>query len=431
MRSLLCRVLICGLLALDGMARAAPPAGSDNVAELNAAAMQAYRAKDFAAFANYEKRALALAPDNPRLIYNVACAAALQHDAAEAVRLLEQLLARKLDLGAETDGDFAAIHDTEAWARVVARLAELRKPMVQSKVAFTIPDKTLMATGIAVDPQTQDTYIASVRQRKILRRSKSGVIGDFVAQGQDGFLAGASLAVDGAHRLLFASSSAVPFMLGYDKADNGRSGLFVYDLQTGKLSRKAFLVNDGKRHFLNALVIDRDGNAYVSDSGASGIYVLRRDKNALETFLAPGALESTQGLALSDDEKTLYVADFANGLWSIDVASRARRRLAAPPGVWLGGLDGLSRARDGLISVQIGVRPERVVRLRLDAAGQQVKRVDILEMSHPDYAGPIQGVVTGNEFIYVANSQLQLGNGDTGELHLERARPTIILRLPL
>jgi sugar lactone lactonase YvrE len=220
-------------------------------------------------------------------------------------------------------------------------------------------------------------------------------------------------------------------MTGYRREDQGLSGLFVFDLRSGKLAAKAMLPADGKRHFLNALAIDRDGNVYVSDTGASGIYRLRRGSKALEVFIPSSLFQATQGLALSSDERTLFVVDYADGLWALDLATRNRRHLDAPADFWLGGLDGLSRVRDGFIAIQIGAKPERVLRLRLDSQRQKIQAVDILEMGHPKYEGPIQGTVVGNDFLYVANSQLDLGNGQTGAFAQDRARPTIVLRLPL
>ena len=364
-------------------------------------------------------------------MYNVACGESLQGNAREAVRLLDKLLELKVDLGAETDGDFVGIRQTPEWAGFESRLKELRRPLVHSQIAFTLPDPTTVATGIAIDPKTGDTYIASVRQRKILRRTKRGAISDFIGQAQDGFLAGDSLAVDTKRRLLLATTASVPYMLGYQKDDFGRSGVFAFDLKSGKLARKAMLVPDGKRHLLNALTVDRDGNVYVSDTGASGIYLLRRGAEGLEPFLPANAFRATQGLALSKDEKTLYVADYLDGLWAVDLASKTVHQLPAPAGAWLFGLDGLSRAGDSLIALQIGAKPERVLRLWLDTKGTSITKVEILEMNHPDYEGPIQGVVAGNAFLYVANSQLDLGDGRTGGFAADRARPTIVLRLPL
>ena len=396
---------------------------------LNTAAIKAYKAKNYADFLSNEKRALALDPANPRLIYNVACGEALTGNAAEAVRRLDDLVARKLDLGAETDDDFAGIKKTPEWASFQSKLAELRKPLVHSTQAFELLDKELIATGITVDPGTGDTFIASVRERKIVRRTKLGRVSNFVDQAQDGFMAAASLLIDSPHQLLFASTAALPFMRGYRKEDDGKSGVYVFDLKSGKLVRKA-LLTDGKKHFLNALAMNRAGDVFVSDSLTPGIYRINYGNDLLELLAASGAFRATQGLALSDDDKTLYVADYSDGVWALDLATGTRRHLEAPADAWLGGLDGLSRVADGFIAVQIGVKPERVLRLRLDPQGQRIAAVDVLESNHPDYNGPIQGAVDGNTFLYVANSQLGLANTETGAFAADRARATVVLRLP-
>ena len=426
-RRIFCASALC--VAYAFLFSTASPA-QDTPEALNAAAIKAYQAKNYADFLANEKRVLALDPSNPRLIYNVACGEALTGNAAEAVRRLDELLARKLDLGAETDDDFAALRKTPEWTRFTSKLADLRKPLVHSAPAFTLADPELMATGIAVDPSTGDTFIASVRKRKIVRRTKLGGVSDFVGEAQDGLMAAASLLIDSPHQLLFASTAAVPFMRGYRKADDGKSGVYVFDLKTGKLARKALLA-DGKKHFLNQLAMNRAGDVLVSDSLAPGIYRLNHGADHLEVIAASGAFRSTQGLAFSDDEKTLYVADYSDGVWALDMATKTRRHLEAPADAWLGGLDGLSRVPDGFIAVQIGVKPERVVRLRLDPQGQRIVAVNLLESNHPDYAGPIQGVVDGSAFLFVANSQLGLGNGETGAFAADRARPTVVLRLPI
>lgn len=402
-------------------------------AALNAEAVKAYQAKDYSQFLSLEQRAMQLAPENPRYVYNAACGEALQGNAKEAVRLLDQLVAWKLDLGAERDDDFSRIRSTPEWSGFESHLEALRRPNVHSTTAFVLPDPALVATGVAVDQKRGNTYIASVRERKILRRSKYGDLSDFIHQGQDGFFAGASLLIDPARRVLFASTAAVPFMLDYHPEDFGLSGVFAFDLKSGKLLRKALLPSDGKQHFLNALALDRKGNLYVSDSAGATVYRLAKGGKQLEVFIPSGVFRSTQGLAFSDDQKTLYVADFSDGVWAVDIATKSRRYLDRPSGIWLAGLDGLSRVPDGFIAVQIApaIRPERVLHLRLDPSGNKIIGADILEMNHPAYEGPIQGTVAGSAFFYVANSQLDLGDGKTGGFAQDRAKPTVVLRLPL
>ena len=423
-----------------GMEQPAPPLGQARAtteqkptsgAEWNAEAVKAYRAKDYATFLADERKGLALEPENPRLIYNTACGEALNGNAKEAVALLTQLLARKLDLGAETDGDFAGIRKTAEWVQFEARLTEIRKPVVQSRVGFKLEEPGLMAAGMAFDATHADFYIASVRGRKVLRRTKNGIVSDFVREGQDGFLAGAGLAIDVPRHLLYASTAGVPFMKGAQKDDDGRAGLFAFDLQTGKTMRKVWLPTDRQKHFLNNLTVDREGNVYVSDSLNSGIYELRRDGSTLEEIVPPAMFTGSQGLALSDDEKTLFVGDFVEGVWALDLATKTKRRIPAPANAYLAGLDGLAKVRDGFVTVQLQVQPARVVRLRMDPQWQHVVSVETLESNHPEYDAPIQGTLAEGAFWYVADSQLETLDPKTGKFPIEKAKATVVLRLPL
>ena len=210
-----------------GQAPATTAQEPTSAADWNAAAVKAYRAKDYKRFLTDERKGLALEPENPRLIYKAACGEALNGNAKEAVALLDQLLARKLDLGAEADADFAGIRNTTEWAQFEAKLAELRKPVVRSTVGFKLEEPGLLAAGMAFEETTGDFYITSVRGRKIVRRAKDGKVSDFVREGQDGFLAGAGLAIDGPRNLLYASTAGVPFMKGAQKDDDGHAGLFA------------------------------------------------------------------------------------------------------------------------------------------------------------------------------------------------------------
>jgi len=417
-----------GVVWLTSMAAAGQRPGV-TADDLNARAVQAYQAKDYARFLDLEQKALALDPENPRWAYNVACGEALTGHAAEAVRVLDGLAERQLDMGAEADGDFAGIRQTAEWREFTARLAALRKPVARSQVAFTLDDPGLVATGLAVDPTTGDVYVASVRERKIVRRTREGRVSDFVSTGQDGFLAGAGLAIDGRRGLLYASTAAVPFMLGYVPADQGKAGVFAFDLKTGNTARTAWLRGAGAGpHFLNNLVVERDGTVLVADSGSPGVYRWGPGSDALELLPWSTAFRSTQGLALSHGEATLYVTDWSDGVWAVNLANGERRKLEGPAGVWLGGLDGLTPVRGGFIAVQIGVKPDRVLRLRLDRTGAKIAAVEVLERNRADYAGPVQGSLDGKDFLYVANSQLNLVDG-TGAFPLERGKATVVLRM--
>jgi len=409
---------------------AALNAQTDSPEALNARAVSAYETKDYATFLILEKQILTLSPGDPRAIYNVASAEALLGHAAEAVGQLEKLLKLHLDFGAEKDPDFASILKTPEWSQYRNHLAELQKPVIASSVAFALSEKGLLASSAALDEASGDIYVGSLRERKILKRAKDGGVSDF-ANEKDGLLGVSSLLIDSSRHQLFASMAALPFMQNYRKEDAGKAGICVFDLATGKLLRTALLFSSGERHALSQMAEDKYGDIFVVDTGSSEIRRLRRSSTELELFVSSVVFPSPRGIALSADEHTLYAMDATTGLWAVDVLSIDRKPVEVPPEFWLGGSSGLTRVRDGFISVQSGVEPNRVVKIRLNAQGDKVTSVETLESNHPDYETPMPGNLTGGDFLYVANSQLDLIDPKTGLFSSDHAKETVVLRLPL
>ena len=110
------------------------------------------------------------------------------------------------------------------------------------------------------------------------------------------------------------------------------------------------------------------------------------------------------------------------------MVTRAVRRLEPPPNATLIGLDGLVRAPNGdVIAVQNGLRPNRVLRLVLDADGESVVSVTVLESAHLTMAAPALGcVATGGDFYFVGNSGWarfdEAGSGTNAERPPEPSR---------
>ena len=68
------------------------------------------------------------------------------------------------------------------------------------------------------------------------------------------------------------------------------------------------------------------------------------------------------------------------------------------------GIDGLTYHAGGLIAIQNGVRPHRVIRLRLGPQLREIASVEVLEANHPLFDEPTLGTVLDNWFYYIANS---------------------------
>lgn len=393
-------------------------------------AKAAYDKGDLAAFLEHSAAADRAAPDSPGAIYNLACAQALAGDAPGAAATLGRLAAKRVYFDVAADSDFARIRETPEFKAAREALEALKAPVGSSRTAFTLAERDLIPEGIAHDPASGAFFVSSVRRRKIVRFA-SGKAADFVKEGEHGLYSVLGIAIDEARRSLLACSSAVPEMKGYREEDRGKAGLFELDLASGKLKRKVLLAEAGKEHNLNDLVVDSKGEAIVSDPASSTLYTLAPGAAALSVLIEPGRLASPQGLALSRDEKTLFVADYPRGIARVDRATREVAYLPAPPGATLAGIDGLRTHGGDLIAIQNGVRPHRVMRLALTPDGAGVKAATILEMNNPLFDEPTLGVVAGEDFVYVANSQW--GSFDKGGVlwPIEKLKEPTILRLTL
>jgi sugar lactone lactonase YvrE len=155
------------------------------------------------------------------------------------------------------------------------------------------------------------------------------------------------------------------------------------------------------------------------------------DGERLEPFIGPGTFRYPNGLALAADEKRLYLADFEHGLSVVELATRASRPLPHPVDVSTHGIDGLSRHENDLIAVQNGAGRDRILRYRLSPEGDRILKVEVLESRNPLFRIPTTGVVAGDDFVYLANANLDALAEDGGlkkDAHLEEV---VVLRTPL
>ena len=160
-------------------------------------------------------------------------------------------------------------------------------------------------------------------------------------------------------------------------------------------------------HLLDALVQAADGTLYMTDARAGVLYRWRPGARAIEPFVTIGADLRPSGLAWSADGRALYVSHL-EGISRVTLATREVVPVGHPASVTLVGIDGLATYQGDLIAVQNGLPGlSRVVRLRLAQDGVNVRAVDILDANLPDHDMPTSGVVVGDGYYYIANSQLR------------------------
>jgi hypothetical protein len=288
----------------------------------------------------------------------------------------------------------------------------------------------LLAEGIAYDPAGRAFYVSSVRHRSILRVSPDGRSTPF-ADSTAGLWAPMGMRVDPARGRLWVATAAVPQMIGYAAADSVRSAVLAFDLESGRPVARFEATRDGLAHVVGDLTIAGDGRVYATDSRAPVLYRVPDRGDTLERFLESPLLLSAQGLAAAPDGRTLYLSDYARGIIKVDLGTRQATLLSTADSALALGIDALAWTRRGLVGVQNGVTPHRVVRLILDGRGDRVLRSEILERAHPQYDEPTLGVLAGDDFYYIADGQWERFGADGTVPDSSALRSTVVLRLPL
>jgi DNA-binding beta-propeller fold protein YncE len=302
--------------------------------------------------------------------------------------------------------------------RALAKRARRASPPVRhSQVAFTVAENDLIPEGLAYDPASRKLYLSSVNRRKIVEIAPDGSFRDFATERQDGLGHVFGMKVDARTNTLWATSLS----------NEEGSGVFHYDLATGRLIRKYVIAAD---LLFNDLVVSSSGDVFVTATRAEALYWIAARTDRLVEWRPGLKLARANGIALSGDEKKLFVSTFPDGVTVIDRESGYARPLARPAKVSLSSIDGLYFYGNSLIAVQNGCIAHRVARIFLNPALDRVEKVEVLERGNPLFDIPTTGAVGEGAFYYIANSQLH-NYGANGIVAREKLRPISILKLKL
>ena len=423
-----------GLGLAFGVMQAAEPPAAAAAMKLAREATAAADEKDFPAYLAKMEAAAALRPDFPRILTNLAAAQLANDRADEALATLGKLAALGAHSPVDKSDEFAALRGRKEFKDIIARLAKNMEPKGEGEMAFTVPEMTGLLEGMAWREKTGDFFFGDVFHRAVWLRTKDKKVRRFSAD-DDALFGVFGLAVDEERGALWGATSAVPAMRGYTNELDGAAGIAEFDLETGALRRvvRVPATNDHQTHVLGDLALAPDGGIFLPDSGASVLWRLAPGAEAFEVFAESPEFMSLQGVIVAPEGGAVFLADHANGLLRVDLASRAVRRLELPPDTTLLGIDGLVRAPNGdLIAIQNGLRPVRILRLTIDAAGETVTTVVVLEAAHINMPAPSLGCVAmGGDFFLIGNAGWHRFEGGEPTATAPRPVPVFKTRLAL
>lgn len=374
------RGLLFVVFLLAGLPTTPSRGAEESHLEWRAVAEAALARKDYPAARSAFLSALDLRPDSPRYLRGLAATAAGAGDLAAALTTLHELATLGVTAGIEKDPAFASLQGETGFRRVLSEFAANQAPQGEVSPLAELPGQTGIIEGLAYRERTGDLFLGDVHHRAIWRRDHTGRILRFTAEDEELFGV-FGVVLDEARDTLWAATTALPAMAGYTPDLKGRSALAEFELSTGKLRRLIPVPSDGRDHALGDLTVDDAGTVYATDSLAPIIWQFSPAQEEMEKLIESSSFHSLQGIVVY--QRSLFVADYAEGLFAIDLARRAVRALPPPEHATLLGLDGLVAVPGGIAAVQNGITPARVVRIALAPDLKSVTGLTILAANLP------------------------------------------------
>lgn len=433
-RNVLAATGLAVLLAMPALGQAASvedgpaePTPQSIAMELFGGANTAMQAGDYEAARRMLEAALDLKPAHPAILRGLFRIAMYAERPGDAFDVLERIADAGLSYDTSETAAVLGEADPERLAAIQQRFAANLAPAGHAERAAVINRPDALIEGVAVDIETDRIFLSSVANREILMLEPFAPNEPIVfADRSSGLWSVFGIAVDDRSRLVWATSGVVPQTPLTEGEETG-TALFAFDLTTGDLYRRYEI--DGAARLGDFVV--RDGTVYVSDGAAPRIYVLNSVSGQLEVLVEDPRFVSLQGLALAHG--ALYAADYAMGIWRIDLGDHSVSQVR-PGDESLIGIDGFLNTREGrLIAVRNGVTPHQVMAIDLDETGRAVEHVDIVLRGHPDMTGDTEptliDLADGRGWL-VANAAWPLFLED-GSAPAEPRPATVILEMEL
>lgn len=295
----------------------------------------------------------------------------------------------------------------------------------KAETAFILEERDLIPEGIAYEPAEKAFYLSSIYKRKIVKITSDGKASDLISPGADEIEQVLGMRVD-ARGLLWACNNT-------PEHDTVRkiSNVHVYDLRTKKMVKR-FKLEDDNRHLFNDLYITKAGDVFVTDTHAGMLWVVRKDSKTLEEFTKAGSVAFANGITATPDEKFLIVSTGgAQGVVRVDLATKQISSISNDRYMVMG-YDGLYQYNNTLIGVQNTFFPESIQKITLNAGSDRAERIDFLCERDAKFNAPTTGVIVGDQFYFIANSQLLQIIGNKGKIKDPASlEETIIMKIKL
>ncbi|ESU28246.1 hypothetical protein FLJC2902T_15930 [Flavobacterium limnosediminis JC2902] len=365
--------------------------------ELYKESTEAYKNKNYVQFLKITQKLDSLRPSHPTYTYNLAAAYALNNESEKAITVLEKLVLLNNKVDFEKDADFDNLKATPGFANVIQMKADLNKIISHSEKVIFLSEKDLHPESLFYLSNQKIWLASSIRKKKIVAFDfKTGQCSDWFAESNFSVFA---MKADAKEKYLWVATTAMPEMIGFSKEMEGQSEILKIDIKTRKIVKRFPVAGN---HVFGDLVITKDGDVYVSDSGEALIYKISGDILSVWLDLKSEAF-NLQGITFDRNQSKLFIADYLKGILVIDVKNPQNRNwLTFPKGATVKGIDGLVFHENSLFAIHNGVKPIRVIQYNLN--GNQISDFKIIDNNRPEFDEPALATVVGGKLVFFSNS---------------------------
>ncbi len=340
-------------------------------------------------------------PDRGAVLYNLAAAHQHLGESLEAMKLLKECVALGEGFDPAGGPEYAGLRSSKEFTELIEKVHRDFPAVAQARLALVTEEKNLIPEGLAWDSHRSVFYVSSLAQKKIVQITPDSHATDFVPANRDHLLPILGIRLDPNDFTIWANTM---------EERTSKAELLHFTADGTLLGR--FSVNDSSGHGFNDLVIlkagpsgKKGGDVILTDSLNNCVYRFDPAIKSFEKLTTNRELIYPNGIAISGDDKTLFVAD-AIGILRIDLETLVSADVNPGPHSTLAGADGLYWYNGSLVAVQNGIGSPRIASFKLSADGTRATRTTVLENRSQFTLLPTTGAIRGSEFYFIANSHI-------------------------
>jgi len=279
------------------------------------------------------------------------------------------------------------------------------------QTVLTIDPSHRLVEGVASEGKT--IWVSSILDRQVLECQATCHTLATLPEGLHPF----AIAWDSLRERLWVAADCPPGVPGIKACERG--ALLALDRKGRIQTRIAPFIGD----FHPGDVSASRGEVFVSDSQNGMVFRLTKNERGIMAVVLPDAGKSAQGTALSANGTQLLVADYSQGMATVDLATFKRTLLPRQDGKPLRGIDGLVRCGSTYYGIYNGAAPGLLVSISRTDKGIEFTQ-SLGGTTLPD---PTQIAYDGKRLLIVADS----GWASVDKQDQPRTSGTPIIAVPL